>query len=554
MKKSIFRSLLFFSIISCLCTVILVASCFIPFYQNTLRQQMKADLNTLVYGYDQLGISFLENTDTSVPYRITLISVDGTVLYDSEQELENLSQHDDRIEVLEAMEHGVGEAERYSSSFGQKYYYYALQTEDNTILRISTPLTSYYQVFIQMIPFLILLFILFILVILYIANKQVNRIIKPLNSKGIFLEKEDNVYPELDPFYQLIEEQKIEIKHHLKELRRQQQEFEAITEEMLEGLLVLNRDGDVLSINQSAISLLQAKNRSYLGENYLVVSRNPNLQEAVITALNNQQNQTVIELDGKMIQIHASPVIRKEELRGVLLLILDITEQYQSQQLRREFTANVTHELKTPLTSIVGYSELLQTGSFNQEEQEKFIDRILEEGNRLITLIDDIMLLSGLDESRLLDMQEQIDLAELFDSVLNRLTDSIQAKNITVKQQYQSIFIQGNKRLLEELFYNLIENGIKYNQQDGILEMITNDRGNEVEVVIKDTGMGIPKKDFSRLFERFYRGENGTNNAISGSGLGLSIVKHIAELHQIAISVSSEVNQGTEFRLYIKRK
>lgn len=504
------------------------------------------------------GINFLKNMENRSNYRITCISGDGSVLYDSrisDDELGSMSNHMDRPEVIAAMNTGSGSDVRTSSTLSRKTYYYAEKLSDGSILRVAISEKSEMASLLELIPALLCVTVSVMLLAFVIARFQTKKIVEPINEIN-FDDSDDQclIYDELYPFVQKIRNQKKVIEEQVMDIRSSQGEFEAITENMSEGLIVIDKHENILSYNKSAMELLNIDRNNVKLRNFVAITRNESIIKLVEQALAGERSERLIHNNQKVYQVVSSPVVIDGQVNGAVIIIFDETEKELRDELRREFSANVSHELKTPLTSISGYAEIMETGMVKEEDMIKFSGIIHSEAMRLINLVEDIIKLSRLDDSQIELEQEDVNLADIVSSNIDYLRKLAEKKHVSVAKLGTDGVVHGVKQILDEMVHNVIENAIKYNIENGsvIVSVDTcREAGREPLVIltVKDSGIGIPQNDIERVFERFYRVDKSHSKAIGGTGLGLSIVKHGAIFHGAKIEIESEVDKGTTIRI-----
>ncbi len=521
-------------------------------YYGLFEQQVKRDLRlygqllTQNYSLSDYKQSFSEINTQEV--RITLVNPSGKVIFDSDADINQMENHGNRPEILEATKSGKGEAVRYSSTLENNTFYYAILLNDGNILRVSKQTHSIFTLFLGVFPLVIGLATLVFILCLILSNSLTERIILPIEkmAENINLLEDNLVYDELVPFVKTIKTQNTRILRQMEHLEQEQNKIQIIIENMSEGLLLLSTDKSILTVNHSAVRLLSAKKIDYLSKSIIYLSRNEQLNNCIDCAVKGESKSTDIFIDGRYLQIFANPVYDKYEIIGVMCFLLDVTEKKESEKIRREFTANVSHELKTPLTSISGYAELIENGMAKQEDIKGFAEKIHNEASRLILLINDIIRLSELDEPNK-DMEfEQVDLLEVAKECVNLLSMPAQNKGVSMEVIGEPCIVFANKGMMEELIYNLCDNAIRYNKPNGSVTVIVKTQDKSKILSVEDTGIGIAKEYQSRIFERFYRVDKSRLKATGGTGLGLSIVKHIVQRHNAKLSLSSTINVGTK--------
>jgi len=545
MKKRIYLNMLVLACLSVILTsALLIMTSYMGFagqVKNELENQaefLKAVLNLEDNQGDYTESLNLSDTDI----RVTLVSTDGTVLYDSEvADRTALENHAERAEIKKAVQNGFGEEKRLSKTIGKETYYYAVRLKNGNIIRTAKTTSSIYGVFISVLPQSLLIIAVILLACFIVARSLTQRIIAPINRFDF--DKNNETYDELSPFIRTITAQKEQISDALDEITKKSAVIDAITGNMNEGLILLSKDGTVLTANQSAVSILDIK-AAPVGKNILEVTRNIAVLDHMKAALAGENSNLVLEIERRVYHMFFSSVDS-----GVLILLLDITEKAKSEKMRREFTANVSHELKTPLTTISGYAELMSNGMVKLEDILNVSGKMKSESDRLIDLIEDIMRLSELDETDDSKSFEEFDFTDLIADVAENLKPKADERGIAVSIPKKSQTITANRTMMFELLYNLIDNAIKYNKQDGSVTVALEQTAAGTGISIKDTGIGIDKKHHDRIFERFYRVDKSRSKKIGGTGLGLSIVRHIVAYHGGSVSVKSEEGEGTEIRV-----
>lgn len=543
MKNRIFRSIVLVSAIVFTAGFFLVMGILYTFFDMQLRAEMRSEANYLALSLEDGEWSALERLPQQ-QQRITLIDVDGTVLYDSKGDAAEMENHGRRAEVQEALEKGRGEDSRYSATLSEKTNYYALRLDSGQVLRLSNTQYSVLALFGGLIqPILILLLGMLILSAIF-ANRVAKHIVQPINRMDLEHPEDDDVYDELAPLVGRIRHLRRTVDHQLAEAKRQQQEFSLITDNMSEGLLVLGSRAEVLSHNASAMRLLRV-NGSPLQQNVLVCNHSEPFRRIIDQVMDGHHASDVLQLGEGFYQIIANPVIREGATAGAVLMVVDITEKMQREHLRREFTANVSHELKTPLTSISGFAEILQHGMVAPEDTQKFAGKIFEEAQHLITLVNDIIKISQLDEGSIPYEAEEVDLYALAQEILSRMQDAAQRAQVKMELQGEPVMLHTVRPIAEEVIYNLCDNAMKYNRPGGSVLVEILHTPSKIGINITDTGIGIPAADQQRVFERFYRVDKSHSKEIGGTGLGLSIVKHGVACLGAQLELASQPEEGT---------
>lgn len=554
MKKRIFGSMVALVGSAMILCFVFVTGLLYEHFNRLQVEQLKETAAYAEQGYEKAGMDYFTNLHTG-SNRITLIAADGTVLYDSEEsDVSTMENHADREEVQQAQQDGTGVSRRYSDIMSKETVYYAVRLNNQSILRLSMEHRSLFA----MMGVLLMqaLFILLVMMILaaVISYQLTKKIIKPINELDLEHPERVTAYEELDPLLCKLASQNREIAQKMDTLRQQQYEFSMITEHMQEGLFVIDRQYTILACNQSALQLFGIQH-SVLQKNILTVERGEPFRNVLDQALHGRHCSDLLEREGRVYQMIANPVLQNEtpqemqsmehDLIGVVILILDVTEKETQERYRREFTANVSHELKTPLTSISGIAEIMKNGIMLPADVPHFAGKIYDESQRLITLIGDIIKLSQLDEQSAPFVWESVGLLELAEAVKIRLQPLWEKRNVTFQVTGTACSVRGVRPVLDEMLYNVCENAIKYNREQGSVTVTVACQNGNACVTVKDTGIGIPKAEQERVFERFYRVDKSHSKAVGGTGLGLSIVKHGAMLHHAKIQLESAEGAGT---------
>lgn len=543
MTKKIFRSILLVASAVLLACLVIILGVTYEYFVSRQREQLVSLASLAGQGVSEKGAAYFEGLDAN-GVRLTWIAADGTVLYDNEKDASQMENHAAREEIREAFETGVGESERMSATIAEKTIYRALRLSDGTVIRAAIVQYTIWTLLLGLLrPFIIVLAIALALSMV-LARQLSKRIVKPLNTLDLENPLENDAYEEISPLLTRIERQRRQIKSQLNELRWKQDEFAAITGSMKEGLILLNGENAIVSINPAAARLFGAGEESVMGMDMLALERSLAMQELIDEARRGRHGERAMELADGEYQVNASPVFSDGRIAGIAILAFDVSEKASAEQRRREFSANVSHELKTPLHSIMGSAELIENGLVKSEDMSRFAKRIREEAGRLVTLIDDIIRLSQLDEGAELPVEE-VDLAALAREAAQSLAEAAEGRDVRITIIGEDVKVQGARRLLYEIAYNLIENAIKYNVAGGKVDVILQNEKEGVSLTVSDTGIGIPKEHHSRVFERFYRVDKSHSKETGGTGLGLSIVKHAAQFHHAALSLRSAPGKGT---------
>ena len=536
--------------------------CFMMYRQNvrTVKEQLTEEVIFLEVAVEQMGQSYLEALpiDASDSKRITFIASDGTVLYDTDEQAAKMENHNARPEIRQARENGSGEAERYSNTLKKKTFYYAVKISNDRILRVALATDSVYGTMWGQFSLLAMLACVLFAASMAAADRLARRIVEPVNNLDLQHPLENSGYDELSPLLMRLERQNQQIAEQMENLRARQTEFTAITENMQEGLVLLNSRLQVVSINPSARKILTIKQGDaqfwqdegeggdvWKNIHILYLNHNQDLMEAVKAAQAGEYGHCVIERESRKYSLLASPVVRGERNGGVVIFLMDVTEQMEAEQVRREFSANVSHELKTPLTSISGYAEIMKSGLVQPEDMPRFAGRIHKEALRLINLIQDIIQLSRLEEGPADWQWEVVGLKELCQEVVECLAAKAESRQVTVEVCGVEASVKGVRRLLEEMITNLCDNAIKYNREGGHVRVAVQKDIDHVGLTVEDNGIGIPAEHQGRIFERFYRVDKSHSRETGGTGLGLSIVKHAAAIHGAQICLDSDGKTGT---------
>ena len=538
MTSKIFRSTVFVAVIVLLCSLGIVMGVLYSHFTQVQVQQLKNELSLAVTGTEQYGNAFLENVEAD-RFRITWIDLDGTVLFDTQADLTVMENHADREEIQEAFETGRGSAVRTSATLTEQTFYEAQKLKDGTVLRISTNQESAWSLMIGMLWPVILITALAIALSAILAGRMAKNIVEPLNQLDLEQPLKNDVYEEISPLLHRIHRQHRQIADQMEKLRHKAEEFQQITSHMQEGLVLLDGEGTILSINPFAMALFET-DADCIGKGFLQIDRDSAMRSAVNDALDKGRGYARLRRNGRDYQFDLSRIQSDGAVIGVVVLAFDITERLNSEQMRREFSANVSHELKTPLQGIIGSAELLESGMVKAEDEARFVGHIRKEASRLVSLIEDIIWLSQLDEGVALPT-EDVDLILIAEEVKTILEKSAVEKHVSIAISGSGFAVQGVRRMLQEIIYNLCDNAIKYNVPGGSVEIHIENK----KLTVSDTGIGIPAEHKDRIFERFYRVDKSHSKASGGTGLGLSIVKHAVQYHKANIELDSTPGNGT---------
>ncbi len=550
MTSKIFRSIFAVALAVLLAALVIIMGVLYGYYGGVQKKQLAGQTAMAARGVELEGMEYLKNLDSDC--RLTWISPQGAVLYDSTTDAEGMENHLGREEVDEALATGVGESERYSTTLAEKTLYYARRLEDGSVLRVSVEQYTVLTLTLGLLqPFLVVM-VLAVILSYFLARRLSRRIVEPLNKLDLEQPLENEAYEELAPLLSRIEHQHAQINRHLNELRRKRDEFSAVTGSMSEGLILLNERGVILSINPAAAGLFGI-GADCVGRDVLTVDRSLPMQRLIASALAGRHDEAVETRDGRHYQIDASPVLSEGKVSGVVILTFDATERYLAEQQRREFSANVSHELKTPLQSIMGSAELLENGLVKPADIPRFVGHIRSEAARMVTLIDDIIRLSQLDEGEAVPT-EPVDLLALTQEAVRSLRDAAEKRRVTFHVQGAQAQVEGVRRMLYEIVYNLCDNAVKYNVEGGSVDVAVEDGPGQAVLTVSDTGIGIPPEHQARVFERFYRVDKSHSRETGGTGLGLSIVKHAAQYHGAALELQSAPGEGTRITVRFPKK
>lgn len=546
MKRRILRDMLLLSFMTVALTSILICGVLYRYEFREMKQKVQNQASNIskIMNRGELDIPDpLLEADTNT--RITVISHDGEVLFDNWIDADFMENHLDRIEVTSALHNGSGEAIRLSDTLGEQTYYYAIRLENNSLLRVAFTTYTIVAVFLSIVPVVLLISCIVFAVAFIMASRQAQKIVKPINEINLENPVESDIYNELSPLVGRILQLRRHVDMQVAQARENQEQFSLITGNMAEGLVVLDEKGCILSVNTSAIHLLGATIANYTGRQILTLNRSSELQRVIRKVLSGKPVKENIASDGKIIRVLANPVRKDETIRGGILLLLDVTESQNMENFRREFSANVSHELKTPLTVISGSADLMRNNLVKPNDIPAFSEKIYHEAQRLIQLINDIIFISQMDEGTLHMALKKVDLLEAAKRVAQRLQAVAVRKGVSVEVSGSPVNVQAVPGLLDELIQNLCDNAIRYNMDNGKVDITVFQKGSKALLEVKDTGIGIPSAHHERIFERFYRVDKSHSRETGGTGLGLSIVKHVAFYHHAEIKLESAAGHGT---------
>lgn len=543
MFKKIFRSSLLTAMIVLLASIFLIMGILHGIFENQLEDQLQKETAFVATAIENEGISYFDNLSKDGD-RVTLIDKDGTVLADSQVDVSKLENHGDREEVKQAETEGRGQSVRYSSTMTEKTVYYAQKLDNGQILRISADQFTIVTILLGISQPIAIVVIAAIVLSLILSTNVAKHIVEPINDLDLDDPMENTVYDELSPLLRKIAHQNSTIEEQLKEARQKQEEFRIITDNMSEGFIVIDNQMKILTYNAAALKLFGAEQKT--PENILALSRSKPFRDAIYKSLDGEHSQAEMTTDERVYSIISNPVYDMEQaVIGAVIVVIDITEISRREQLRREFTSNVSHELKTPLTSISGFAEIMKSGGTDEATVVDFSRSIYDEAQRLISLVSDIIKLSELDDGTIEYEPETVDLYTLSLEIASRLSPQAQEKKIHFTVNGEKAEITGVRKILDEIIFNLCDNAVKYNRSGGDVKVSVKNSADTVTVTVSDTGIGIPTVQQDRVFERFYRVDKARSKSIGGTGLGLSIVKHGVMYHNAQISLESKENEGT---------
>ncbi|MGT2929098.1 ATP-binding protein [Streptococcus dentasini] len=543
MTRKIFTSTLLATLGVLLASLAMIFGVLYRYFTNNQFDQLRTETALVAQGIDLSGAEYFARLDTSA-IRVTWIDQSGTVLYDSEKELAKMGNHSNRKEFKEALKKGDGESSRYSSTMTQRSLYRAKRLEDGTVIRLSVTQNTILLLLIRMIQPIFLVVLIALLLSIAVARYTANRLVEPINKLNLEAPLENDAYEELSPLLRRIDHHQKEIRKREDLLNQHQQEFDTIISRIKEGMVLLGKNRRIISINSAAQQLFETDETS-ISKDIIDLSRDYQLNQLIDRGLTGQKGDGYLECDQSVYRMLVRPIKDNDQITGVVLLLFDITDQLQVEQMRREFSANVSHELKTPLHVISGYSEMLANNMVAERDIPKFAGKIHQESQRMIQLVEDVIKLSHLDEADQVET-ELVDLYKVSESVIKTLTPKAQERNVDLHLIGQSTIIKANLPLMESLLYNLCDNAIKYNKHGGKVDIRLSQKAHHTILEVEDTGIGMEEKEHSRIFERFYRIDKSRSKKVGGTGLGLSIVKHALQIHDAKITVNSQPDKGTK--------
>ena len=550
MNSKIFRSNFITSLLVLIVTIVLIFGVLFEYFENQLTNELKSEATYISHALENEGEEYIDNFKNEKK-RITLIDKNGVVLADTSANEDELDNHSDRDEVKEAMKDGSGTSVRYSNTLMEKTIYYAVRLDNGNILRVSTTQQSIIVILLGLIYPIIIILVIALIITLILSYRVSKSIINPINALDLEHPENNDTYEELTPLLKKISAQKRHINEQIRTAEQKQEEFRLITENMTEGFLVIDNQANLLTYNLAALKLLDITDVQE--GTVLMLNRTKGFRDTVQRVLTGEHSESTINIDDKHYNLIANPVYENDRVIGAVIVILDVTEYTNREKMRSEFTSNVSHELKSPLTSISGFAEIMMAGDVPGETVVDFSKTIYKEAQRLISLVSDIIKISELDEKNSGFEQEPVELFELSKSVTERMKPVAEKRNITLNVLGGTAKVMGVSKILEEMIENLVDNAVKYNKDNGTVDVIITSSDNTCELVVRDTGIGIPQSEQSRVFERFYCVDKSHSKLVGGTGLGLSIVKHGAMFHEAQIKLESTEGKGTSISLIFNK-
>lgn len=552
MTRRIFKSIIAVSVTAVIVTIVFITGFLNSYFSKRVFSELRNEADIVSAAVEMNGADYFDNAG-ELNVRVTWIGSDGTVLFDSEAEASEMENHADREEFREALSSGYGSACRYSETIMKKTMYCAKRLSDGTVVRVSSAHLSVWAQTLEMLqPFLLILAAV-IIVSGFLASAMSKRIVQPINKIDLNNPDIDESYSELSPLLRKIKTQNRKITRQIEQMRRSREQFSLITENMSEGLVIADRNTIILSCNPSALRLLGSEKPGERQSIY-TLNRTDAFRECIQNAIKGEHSECFLESESGVYQIIANPAYSEGVISGIVVFILDVTEKQQLESMRREFTSNVSHELKTPLTTIYGISDMLANGIVKAEDLQKFGGDIRSEAGRLIILINDIISLSKLDENAIPETEKEIDLYETASDVISRLCSYADEKNISMELSGEHVMFRGIAAIIDEIIYNLCDNAIKYNKDGGNVAVNISRKDSNAVITVEDSGIGIAPQHIDRIFERFYRVDKSHSRKIKGTGLGLSIVKHGVRYHNGTVCCDSVPGKGTKFTVTLPLK
>jgi len=542
MSKKIFRSIIGVAMVVLFASLFMASGFLYDYFNRSQVAQLKAELDLIAANVDKAGTEYFDSFDSSV-FRFTLVSADGEVLYDSHATAEDMENHLEREEVAEALKNGSGSSARYSFTLTERTFYEATRLDNGNVLRVSVSQVTVGALILGMLPAICAIILISVVVAMLLSHKMARSIVKPLNELDLENPADNDAYEELTPILSKLNKQHKQIARQMQELRQKSDEFEQITASMKEGLVLLDKNGTVISINAAAKKLFLS-DEAAVGRDFLALDRSGDMRRAIEKALEGKRAEFRAEREGNEFQFVINRTESDGKVVGVVILCFDVTETAFAERNRKEFTANVSHELKTPLQSIIGSAELLENDLVKPEDTKRFVGNIKNEASRLVSLINDIIRLSQLDEDSE-PATESVDLYGVAGEVVEVLSISASKKQVELRLNGEPCVMNGIRRYLYEIIYNLCDNAVRYNKEGGTVTIDLKNNDGNIILSVSDTGIGIPAEHHSRIFERFYRVDKSHSKETGGTGLGLSIVKHAVAYHGGTIKLDSKVGEGT---------
>lgn len=553
MTKKIFNGIFFTAVLVLVACFAIITAVLYSHFSAVQQQTLQEELTLVATGVQRDGVAFLQTLQAE-RCRFTLVDAAGNVLYDTKTgDKTDTENHADRTEIREAMQNGVGESTRYSSTLLEKTMYRAVRLPDGSVLRISLAQATVGVLLIGMLQPLLAILLAASILAAVLAFRFSKRVVEPLNHLDLEHPLENETYAELAPLLGRIHRQRMQLAEQQMQLREKTDAFTQVTDNMREGLILLDEKGTVLSINPAACRIFQASAAASIGQDFLMVDHTHALVCAMQQASTHGHAEMRMERAGREYQLDISRIENEGKRAGAVLLAFDVTEEAFAQRNRREFTANVSHELKTPLQGIIGSAELLENDMVQPQDRVRFLGHIRTEAARLLALIEDIIRLSQLDEGVALPF-ESVDLYLLAQQAIQSVEQAALQRSVTLTLQGSSVYVQGVRQLLQEILYNLCDNAVKYNVTGGSVKVSVEEKQDMAYITVTDSGIGIPPESQSRVFERFYRVDKSHSKASGGTGLGLSIVKHAVQLHGGTVSLNSELGNGTRVCVQLPRQ
>ena len=550
MNSKIFRSNFITSLLVLIVAIVLIFGVLFEYFETQLTNELKSEATYISHALESEGVEYIDKFKNEKK-RITLIDKNGVVLADTSANEDELDNHSDRDEVKEAMKDGSGTSVRYSNTLMEKTIYYAVRLDNGNILRVSTTQQSIIVILLGLIYPIIIILVIALIITLILSYRVSKSIINPINALDLEHPENNDTYEELTPLLKKISLQKRHINEQIRTAEQKQEEFRLITENMTEGFLVIDNQANLLTYNSAALKLLDITDVQE--GTVLMLNRTKGFRDTVQRVLTGEHSESTINIDDKHYNLIANPVYENDRVIGAVIVILDVTEYTNREKMRSEFTSNVSHELKSPLTSISGFAEIMMAGDVPSETVVDFSKTIYKEAQRLISLVSDIIKISELDEKNTGFEQEPVELFELSKSVTERMKPVAEKRNITLNVLGGTAKVMGVSKILEEMIENLVDNAVKYNKDNGTVDVIVTSSDNTCELVVRDTGIGIPQSEQSRVFERFYCVDKSHSKLVGGTGLGLSIVKHGAMFHDAQIKLESTEGKGTSISLIFNK-